>query len=225
MENVVCKAKKKMNKKGFTLVELLVCVAIMAVMALLIAQFIVSSTGAYRRIYSQTEIQSDCQDALNQISNIVRNSKSLAITKYSSDGSITMESENHEGKKILLKYVYGDEGSGCIYVDYDYQATVDAANVGKDPNLDEIFYPDIASTADGEEYNKYLLTDTVKGFEVNFDKYTVQSVVGEGTVLSEAAQERTLDMALTLSKNNKEFTQNYKASIRNTASKITIKNV
>lgn len=217
MRKLFCKAGKKVNKKGFTLVELLVCVAIMSVIALLISQFIASTTGAYRRIYSQTKIQETCQDSLNQISNIVRNSKSLTITKNGADGTIKMESLNDEDKKIILKYIPDANGNGCIYVDYDYNATVDAENAGKD-EFDEISYPDIAETTSGEEYNSFLLTDMVKEFKVDLATYKTQETIDGKVVESDVIQDRTLDMVLTLSRNDKEFTQNYKASLRNTDS-------
>ncbi len=117
MQDTVCINNKKVNKKGFTLVELLVCVAIMAVIALTLAEFVASSTGAYRRASGITKMQESCQDALNQISNIVRNSTSLTITKeaYADTGKnkITMTSKGYKvdgvSKTILLVYVPGND--------------------------------------------------------------------------------------------------------------------
>ena len=197
MQKILCKKNKKVNKKGFTLVELLICIAIMAVIALLLAEFVASSTGAYRRISSQTKIQETCQSSLIQISNIVRNSKSLVVTKEA-NGKITMESKNYKNQNVLLVYVpdVKDNDYGRIYVDYNYVSG------------------DITKNPSGEQYNDYLLTDMVKGFTVNYATYNAKNDKGQNYV---EVQERTLDMVLTLEKNDKEFSQNYKASLRNSS--------
>jgi len=198
MQDTVCINNKKVNKKGFTLVELLVCVAIMAVIALTLAQFVASSTGAYRRASGITKMQESCQDALNQISNIVRNSTSLTITKeaYAETGKskITMTSKGYMvdgvSKTILLVYVPGNDKKddyGKIYVDYDYDANAE------------------------EKYDELLLTDMVKDFNVSLSTYKDAN----GEIIT---QNRTVDIFIVLEKNEKEYTQTYKASLRNSSS-------
>ncbi len=202
--------KKKMNKKGFTLVELLVCVAIMAIIALLLAQFVASTTGAYRRTSATTSIQENCMQSLTQVSNIVRNSKSLKVTKY--DNGITFESLNHENKKIVLVYIASEnEPFGAIYVDYNHGQTVSSISREEEviPELD-------LSLVVGKE--EFLLTDMIKEFTVDFSSYEKTTSNEDGVVSSEpVVQKRTLDLSLTLEKNEKEFTQKYKASLRNSA--------
>lgn len=212
MQDTVCTKEKKVNKKGFTLVELLVCVAIMAVIALTLAQLVTVSTGVYRRTSSNTKIQEACQDTLTQVSNIVRNSTSLKITKEEDSSTkqnkITMTSVNYEGKTILLVYVPSndeEDSYGKIYVDYDY--VVPKAEEGE-----EIVYPDITSKEDGEEYNTFLLTDMVTNFDVNLSTYKDSK---DNKVIH--TQSRTLDISITLERNEKKYTQTYKASLRNSS--------
>jgi len=198
MRKILCKNRKtniKVNKKGFTLVELLVCVAIMAVIAVLVANFVASSSAAYRRISSQTKVQEVCQDSLNQISNIVRNSKALSVTINDSSGVITMESKNYQEKIIRLVYVPDTEenGYGRIYVDYDYTGE------------------DITNIEDGEEYNDFLLTDMVKDFSVKYSSYKTKDDAGKET---EKIQKRVLDITLTLERNDREYSRTVKASLR-----------
>ncbi len=191
------KTNNKVNKKGFTLVELLVSVAIMAVIALLVARFVASSTAAYRRISSKTKIQEACQDSLNQVSNIVRNSKELIITR-GFDNTIVMESINYENKTIRLVYVPDTEENdfGRIYVDYDYVESDD----------------DITALAPGEEYNDHLLTDLVRNFTVDYSRYNGEDESGN---VIEIEQKRVLDITLTLERNGQEFSRNVKAALRN----------
>lgn len=207
MRKILCKTKKKLNKKGFTLVELLICVAIMAVIALTLAQFVGISSKTYHRTSSQTKIQEVSQETLTKISNIVRNSKSLVVTKYD-DGKIKMESVNYEDKNILLIYVPDDTENtnfGRIYVDYDYE--IPQVDPGEEP-----VYEDITAIAAGERYNEYLMTDMVTDFTVDFASYQALDNAGrEVTVV----QNRTLDISLTLERSDKVYTQTFKSSLRN----------
>ena len=194
------------SRKGFTLVELLVCIAIMAVIALTLAEFVASSSGAYRRASGTTKIQESCQDTLTQISNIVRNSTSLTITKELDNSTgkekITMTSKGYEvdgvSKTILLVYVPcndKDEDYGKIYVDYDY--VVPKAEEGQ-----EIKYPDITLIEDNERYSFYLLTDLVTDFNVDLATYKTKDEEGNSIT---KVQERTVDITITLEKNDIDF--------------------
>ncbi len=218
MQVTVCISEKKVNKKGFTLVELLVCIAILAVIALTLAEFVASSSKAYRRASGITKIQESCQDTLNQVSNIVRNSTSLTITKeaYADTGKnkITMVSKGYKidgvSKTILLVYVPSnnkDDDYGKIYVDYDY--VVPEVKEGE-----EKVYPDITVKAKDERYNTYLLTDMVKEFKVDLATYTATNDKGNTYT---KVQERTVDISITLERNEKIYTQTYKASLRNSS--------
>ena len=208
MQKLLCKAGKKVNKKGFTLVELLVSIAIMAVISLLVAEFIASTTGAYRRVSSTTKVQETCQDALNQVANIVRNSKSLTVKKHT-DGRITFESVNYENKNILLVYVpdVKENDYGRIFVDYDYVIPTPAE--GEEPVA-----PDITLVSEGEKYNEYLLCDMVKSFNVDFSKYIKTDDKGNTSTI---IQERVLDLELTLERNEREYSNGIKASLRNSS--------
>lgn len=207
MRKIFCKENKKLNKKGFTLVEMLACVAILSIIALLLAEIVASSSNAYKRLYSTTEVQESCIESLTQISNIVRNSKSLTVRKQA-DGVIRIESKNYEGKYILVVYVPdADEADnyGKIYVDYDHDETNGPVGEGE-----EVVDFDITSD------EKFLLTDMVTNFAVERSKYKKVTTNEDGVeVTEEVAQKKTLDFSLTLQKRGKTYTQNYKASVRN----------
>jgi prepilin-type N-terminal cleavage/methylation domain-containing protein len=211
MRKIFCRQHKKLNKKGFTLVELLVSIAIMAVIAMLLAQFVASSTTAYRRTSAVTKIQESCQETLTQISNIVRNSTSLTVIK--DDGKITFESKNYDNKKIIIVYVEDSENkNGKIYVDYDHAETISGKDWGEAtvPQTD-------TSLLIGEQ--KFLLAENITNFEVNYSTYNKPiDSNNDGVYESEEVieQNRTLDLVLSMEKNDKDYTHEYKASLRNT---------
>jgi hypothetical protein len=120
-----------------------------------------------------------------------------------------MESVNYENKNVLLVYVpdVAEKQYGRIYVDYDY--VIPEAEEGE-----EVIKPDITVKEDDERYNEYLLTDMVKDFTVKYATYKSKDENGNEYV---EVQERTLDFVLTLEKNGKEFSQKYKASLRNSS--------
>ncbi len=194
------KFNKKVNKKGFTLVELLVSIAILAVIALICAQFVSQSTNAYRKASSATKVQETCQDSLNQIANIVRNSESLEV-RIAADGSITMKSRNYKNDYIRLVYVPNKneaDNYGKIFLCYEYDEESQHAMTETDSN----------------GFNDYLLTDGVKEFTVDLAKYQAQDEAEKEYTVE---QQRVLDLKLTLERNNQEYTQFFKASLRNSS--------
>lgn len=203
MRKIFCRQHKKINKKGYTLVELLVCVAIMAVISLLLGQIVASTTNAYRRSSAMTQIQESSQDLYVQLSNIVRNSQGLTVTKLE-NGRIVFDSVNYEGKIIKLIYVpdttNGDK-LGRIYVDFDHKATLNAAGATE---------YDI-TMVDGSVYTPFLITEYVRSFTVELDKYNAKDE--EGNVI-EKTQDKTLNFTLEMEKNGKEYIRDYKASLR-----------
>jgi prepilin-type N-terminal cleavage/methylation domain-containing protein len=203
MRKIFCRQHKKINKKGYTLVELLVCVAIMAVISLMLGQIVASTTNAYRRSSAMTQIQESSQDLYVQLSNIVRNSQGLTVTKLE-NGRIVFDSVNYEGKIIKLIYVpdttNGDK-LGRIYVDFDHKATLNAAGATE---------YDI-TMVDGSVYTPFLITEYVRSFTVELDKYNAKDE--EGNVV-EKTQDKTLNFTLEMEKNGKEYIRDYKASLR-----------
>ncbi len=210
MRKIFCKQQKKLNKKGFTIVELLVSIAIMAVISLLLGQLVAATSGAYKRISATTEIQQSAQEALTQISNIVRNSNKLVISK--GDGIIVMESMNYANEKIVLVYVAAgstDEGDmGKIYVDFNHAETISTVSREEDASVPELDITQI-------QKEDFLITDLVKDFTVDYSTYLKSVGESEDVTAVEVTQNRTLDLSLTLEKNGRESTQNYKASLRN----------
>lgn len=64
-------ANHKLNKKGFTLVELICAIALLAIVGLSVAGFIMMSTRTYGTAAEQVDVQYEAQQALNQIKEMV----------------------------------------------------------------------------------------------------------------------------------------------------------
>ncbi len=59
------------DNRGFSLIELVIAVAILAVIAVLVVTFLMTSTGSYKNVSSETELQFEAQLAINQIHDLV----------------------------------------------------------------------------------------------------------------------------------------------------------
>lgn len=76
------KRYKKYNKKGFTLVELLIAVALITVVIIVSMNMFFFGTNAHRLTFKEYEIQSDVRIATEQVTNIVRYSKAVFGVPY-----------------------------------------------------------------------------------------------------------------------------------------------
>lgn len=76
------KKYKKYNKKGFTLVELLIAIALITVVIIVSMNMFFFGTNAHRLTFKEYEIQSDVRIATEQVTNIVRYSKAVFGVPY-----------------------------------------------------------------------------------------------------------------------------------------------
>lgn len=89
----------KENNKGFTLVELLVGIAVLAVVSGLIGAFLIFSTRTYGKVTDEADLQEDAQILLSQMDNYIIDTDSAL--RYYAD-----ESESGSGTEILKDSLY-----------------------------------------------------------------------------------------------------------------------
>lgn len=113
------KAFKKLNNKGFTLVELLVVFAILAVVGGIVFLFLQSGTKSYQSTSKEVDMQYDAQVLLNQIENyIIDTNLGLAgedntVCIYNKDETgITQETISWEPEDKILYYEKRKEANG-----------------------------------------------------------------------------------------------------------------
>lgn len=63
--------KKKLNNQGFSLVELLVAIALMAIVGLAISGFLTTINQNYKRNQTEVDIQYESQTVMNQIKDLM----------------------------------------------------------------------------------------------------------------------------------------------------------
>lgn len=145
------------NQKGFTLVELLVGMAILSIVAAAITSFIVSGSRSYAAANTEIVVQQEAQLAMNQISDVVIDTtRSVNYTGYAADGSSQQAEKDAdftidvEDKSLTLF-----NGTGRVLLD-----------AGGNPVLDADGNPEIEKDADGKP-----IIDGGNGNQFNFQFY------------------------------------------------------
>jgi prepilin-type N-terminal cleavage/methylation domain-containing protein len=71
--------KVKPDNKGFTLVELIITVAIMTLIGVALVGIMTSNTVAFRKTKSDLDVQNVAEDTFNKISNDIMQAKAVYI--------------------------------------------------------------------------------------------------------------------------------------------------
>ncbi len=92
--------KQKLNNKGFSFVELVIAVAILAVIMVSISSFMASTTAVYTRTTKDNEVQIEAQNVYNTITNSIMQADDIVMFLYqpsaASSGNYTVYvSGNH----------------------------------------------------------------------------------------------------------------------------------
>lgn len=142
---------KKLNNKGFTLVELIIVMAIMGLVGLAVAGFIGTSSSQYKSATKEVDLQYEAQIFMNQLGDMVQSATKVTSFTYSATaGDVevfevtkTIEKEDPEasGNTITETHVYKltlnldknkvymqkDSGSKELMAEYvsGFKATID----------------------------------------------------------------------------------------------------
>ena len=141
--------KRQQNNMGYTLVELIVSIAILAFIGVAIGGLMSSNTVIFRKSKNDLDVQNVSQDAFNRISNDVMQAKSVYIEGYTTGSEVEFGSN-----------LYG--GDTGVAVGSTVQCLVDS-----DVNLLEA-YTAVPSNADLET-KKAAITDAAA--KAKFNKY------------------------------------------------------
>lgn len=99
----------KLNKKGFTLVEIVCALAILAIVGVVVVTFIKISTDTYSKGTIQVDMQYDAQQSSNQIKNIIMEANA-GVAWFASDGT---------SNPFFVVYNYANSKYELIKLEFD----------------------------------------------------------------------------------------------------------
>jgi prepilin-type N-terminal cleavage/methylation domain-containing protein len=190
---------RKLNSKGFSLVEMLCAVAIMALVSGIISTIVVVSTRTYKNNVSETSVQQEAQLAANNISNLIKDA--CAISYYEGDESSDYKSKliisTNNNKQYVIKHVGTElkylEG---IVADSDKVSTPSVVALSTKDDSDD------SETETVTEASEQLLASNITEFKVdtsNFDE--TRTVIVSLTVYDESTG-KEIQMEYTMTSRN-----------------------
>lgn len=125
--------KRKKNDRGFTLVEILICLAITAIVGIFLAGFLGPQINIYHALDEQADAKSACNTVFNLVQDNIRNGKDFLldgdtltytlVTASDAEGSTTLTSSTFDGEvaegyrgRMKITYDLSAVGSGEVSV-------------------------------------------------------------------------------------------------------------
>lgn len=188
---------RKLNNSGFTLVELLVAMSILAVVGLIVYSFMNTSSRLYSKTSSDADIQTEAQLAANTVSDLVIDCE--VNIGDNSDGKISdkIGTPGGSGTAITVGNVLEVDNS-------DYQFLII-----HDESKDQLFYVERKAVDGSGNYELFnpdkaeLLAENVTEFEPN---------------LNRVEDEKILTFAMEYEKTGRKYSGNYQVNLRNNIS-------
>ncbi|MCB2289672.1 prepilin-type N-terminal cleavage/methylation domain-containing protein [Clostridium sp. CS001] len=95
------------NKKGFTLIEIIISMAIFSIVMIAIYSFFLTNYKSLNRVSLEAEIQSQAQVAMDKITNIAMESSDVVIRTEGTDGKIDKSTEYIKlSKNAVINYTF-----------------------------------------------------------------------------------------------------------------------
>lgn len=121
--------KDRVNNKGFTLVELIISIAIMALLMVAVCVLMSNNSIIYRKTKAEIRTQTVAEETFNEMSEMFMQAKSVKLTGYTDSDSTV---------KTYVKDSLADSSAGTYSMNDLYNAS---AAIGTDPY--NKFYPEI----------------------------------------------------------------------------------
>lgn len=184
--------RHKRNNKGFSLMEVLVTLAIAGIVATLIAAIITQGSRFFRKEQNSIDLQNELQECSNKISDVLMGASSVEITESGTQLIIHVHSEK---TSVQEKYIVYDkdpsESVGSLYV----------------------FNNAIES---GENKQGYSLSDCVSDVSIEFDDSCLKDFDdGSGGTVKKCIQPVILNITVKVSDEGEEKTGSQTITLRN----------
>lgn len=198
------------DQAGFTLVELLIAVTIMAIVTAAVCGFIIVGSKSYASGNSDISVQQEAQLALNQISDVlIDTTRSVNYAAYDASGAATLGLKDAEftfepaGKSLTMF-------NGVSVVDSGGTETIEEGNGNKnylfywDKTDETLYYSEIDITETSfpmpGENGCVVLAERVKEFSAD---------------LTQVEEKRVVQISMTFTNGNKEYKTSNNITIRN----------
>ena len=169
------------NSKGYSLIELIVTIAIMSIITVGIGAAVVSATKNYNRGTTEVNVQAAGQNVTNILTNLIIDSAQA----YSDADGVTQA----VGPKLFIKDVNGN----CVCVRY-----VPSVN----PNgTGSLYYGEAADYATAEA-STLVLAENITGFDADTTKYKDEYTVHINLELSFPSEKREFKSSFTVTSRN-----------------------
>lgn len=170
---------RRQNQKGFSLVELVVVIAIMAVVGLTLYGFFHTSLNSYNNTGSEVDLQYEAQITQNQLDNLIIDSTKEVKYLYdtaSSTGNVALSDQGLDKSKIKKKQfkIYNE-----VYDKDNNKVRDEIYTLEWDTTTSKIFLYKTTVDASGTTttLDPSLLAEYVTDFEVNLKRVEKQRVV------------------------------------------------
>ncbi|MDE6388664.1 MAG: prepilin-type N-terminal cleavage/methylation domain-containing protein [Lachnospiraceae bacterium] len=185
------------NQKGFTLVELIIAIAILAIVTLAVCGFIVVGSRSYTSANTDIMLQQEAQLALNQISDVIIDTTD-SISYGNGTELVLKDSEfsSEPDEKILV--VVNKKGSNNDNDSYRFEWSKDTQTIYF--NTSDTVIDDTNPEPVFNDTNRAILAQHVK--ELHID-------------ISQFEENRVVMISMTFQNGNKEYTTSNNVTVRN----------
>jgi len=203
--------EKELNNKGFSLLEVLVALAITGIVATLVMTLISTSSSMFHKESNTLDIQNQLQETSNKINDVLQEATSLTMTStvaagqsvlviYNGTDVVSEEESTAEGDeetvdastdKIIPRYIIWfkpSTGTGSIYI-------INKAMYPGIDHLDELL-------TEGSDYEGYCLTEYVKDMVIEIDDSCYGTA--ESGAVDESIVNQPLILNISLSLENRD---------------------
>lgn len=193
-----------MNNKGFSLIELIIAMAIGAVILLLVATMLTRGTSLFREQSDEVNMRNDYQILRNQFDQIIMEAKTLIVEKQGDDiiiytgdvkkDSLTRDFTTALADRTTERVITYDKSENSIYISGQYSERLLTGN---------------------------LISDIVTEFNIELDDASKKVVTNEmGLEETYYVNPLRVNITLELKEKDRDVNSNFSLNLRNRLSEV-----